>query len=225
MSGPFLSLPVLMEAFNTGLEPNDPEHVRLLRQEYAHWQESFEKRKADPAPHHNWIKFVLTKTLDLDDRVLLEGQAIPQTLQVEVPEHHQLLRPSIVVNDPGTKKARLLICVYPRSQELTSYVAGSPRKASPDTRMTELLHGTGEVGLDQLTAAAFTIPRAVPSRPWPGTASLEVAHLWLRHGSWPGPFVLDDQPAPGITPYLTPTSAVTGKRRWRPTMPPAAWTC
>ena len=176
-------------------------------------------------PHHHWIKFVLTKTLDLDDRVLLEGQAIPQTLQVEVPEHHQLLRPSIVVNDPGTKKARLLICVYPRSQELTSYVAGSPRKASPDTRMTELLHGTGEVGLDQLTAAAFTIPRAVPSRPWPGTASLEVAHLWLRLGSWPGPFVLDDQPAPGITPYLTPTSAVTGKRRWRPTMPPAAWTC
>lgn len=52
VSGPFLSLPVLMEAFNTGLEPHDPEHVRLLRQEFANWQESFEKRKADPAPHH-----------------------------------------------------------------------------------------------------------------------------------------------------------------------------
>jgi hypothetical protein len=76
VSGPFLSLPVLMEAFNTGLEPHDPDQSRLLRQEYANWQDSFEKRKADPAPHQHWIKFVLTKTLELDDRVLAEGQAI-----------------------------------------------------------------------------------------------------------------------------------------------------
>jgi hypothetical protein len=32
--GPFLCLPVLMEAFNTVLEPHDSEHARLLRQEY-----------------------------------------------------------------------------------------------------------------------------------------------------------------------------------------------
>jgi hypothetical protein len=143
VSGPFLSLPVLMEVFNTGLEPHDPEHVRLLRQEYANWQEAFEKRKSDPAPHHNWIKFVITKTLDLDERILLEGQAVPQSLNVEMPEHHEILRPSMVVVDPATKKPRLLIKTYPRSQDLSSYVAGSPWKASPDTRMTELLHGSG----------------------------------------------------------------------------------
>jgi hypothetical protein len=143
VSGPFLSLPVLMEAFNTGLEPHDPDQSRLLRQEYGNWQESFEKRKADPAPHQNWIKFVLTKTLELDDEVLVEGQAISQTLQADVPEHHELLRPSIVLIDPTTKKPRLLVQVYPRSQELTSYVANSRWKASPDTRMTELLHATG----------------------------------------------------------------------------------
>ncbi|MGV2340949.1 MAG UNVERIFIED_CONTAM: hypothetical protein LVR18_45520 [Planctomycetaceae bacterium] len=33
VSGPFLSLPVLLEAFSAGLEPHDPDHVRLLRQE------------------------------------------------------------------------------------------------------------------------------------------------------------------------------------------------
>ena len=85
VSGPFLSLPVLMEAFNAGLEPHDPDQSRLLRQEYGNWQESFEKRKADPAPHQHWIKFVLTKTLELDDRVLAEGQAIPQTLKWRSP--------------------------------------------------------------------------------------------------------------------------------------------
>jgi hypothetical protein len=30
----------------------------------------------------------------------------------------------------------------------------------------------------------------VPSRRWPGTASLEVAHLWLRQGNWQGQFIL-----------------------------------
>lgn len=178
VSGPFLSLPVLMEAFNTGLEPHDPEHVRLLRQEYANWQESFEKRKADPAPHHNWIKFVLTKTLDLDERVLAEGQAIPQTLHVEVPEHNELLRPSIVVNDPGTKKARLLVQTYPRSQELTSYVAGSPWKASPDTRMTELLHGTG-VRLGLVTNGEHWMLVDAPKGETTGYASW-YASLWLE---------------------------------------------
>src|SRR4051794_36097890 len=97
VSGPFLSLPVLLEAFNTGLEPHDPEQSRLLRQEYGNWQASFEQRKADPVPYQNWINFVLIKILELDERVLVEGQAIPQTLQVDVPEHHELLRPSIVL--------------------------------------------------------------------------------------------------------------------------------
>jgi len=143
VSGPFLSLPVLMEAFNTGLEPHDPDQSRLLRQEYGNWQEAMEKRESDPAPHQHWIILVLSKTLELDDQVLLEGQAIPQTLQTEIPEHHELLRPSIVVIDPNTKKPRLLVQTYPCSQELTSYVANSRWKVSPDTRMTELLHATG----------------------------------------------------------------------------------
>ena len=132
-----------MDAFNTGLEPHDPDQSRLLRQEYGIWLESCEKRKTDPAPHQHWIKFVLTQTLELDNGVLAEGQAISQTLQAEVPEHHELLHPSIVLIDPTTKKPRLLVQVYPRSQELTSYVANSRWKASPDTRMTELLHATG----------------------------------------------------------------------------------
>ncbi|RRR65706.1 MAG: restriction endonuclease [Candidatus Viridilinea halotolerans] len=69
---------------------------------------------------------------------------------------------------------------------------------------------TREVGLDQLTAAGFAIPRAVPSRPWPGTAGVEVAHVWLRHGAWQGPFVLNEQPVSGITPFLSAPGATSG---------------
>ena len=69
---------------------------------------------------------------------------------------------------------------------------------------------TREVGLDQLTADGCVIPRAVPSRPWPGTASLEVAHVWLRRGRWNTPFVLDEKPVSGITPFLTEPGTVSG---------------
>jgi len=177
VSGPFLSLPVLMEAFNAGLEPHDPEHSRLLRQEYGNWLEAVEKRRGDPAPHQEWVRFVLGGTLGLDDRTLVEGQAIPQTLQVEIPEHHELLRPSFVVVDPGTKTPRMLVQAYPRSQELTSYVAGSPWKASPDTRMAELLHGTG-VRLGLVTNGEHWMLVEAPIGETTGYASW-YANLWL----------------------------------------------
>ncbi len=70
---------------------------------------------------------------------------------------------------------------------------------------------TREVGLDQLTAQGFSIPRAVPSAPWPGEASLEVAQVWLYRGAWPGAFVLNEQPVAGITPFLTVPGQVAGK--------------
>ncbi|MGL4497635.1 MAG: Eco57I restriction-modification methylase domain-containing protein, partial [Planktothrix sp.] len=62
---------------------------------------------------------------------------------------------------------------------------------------------TREVGLDQLVAKGGIIPRAVPSRPWPGTANLEVAYVWWYQGKWQGKFVLEDKVVSGITPYLT----------------------
>ncbi len=62
---------------------------------------------------------------------------------------------------------------------------------------------TREVGLDQLVAQGYTIPRAVPSRPWPGTAALEVAYVWLHKGKWQQKFVLNEIPVNGITAFLT----------------------
>ncbi|MBI3667964.1 MAG: restriction endonuclease, partial [Acidobacteria bacterium] len=70
---------------------------------------------------------------------------------------------------------------------------------------------TREVGLDQITARGATLYRAIPSRKWPGEASLEVAHIWFRKGPWTGPFVLDDIPVRGITSQLTVPGTVSGK--------------
>ena len=138
VSGPFLSMPVLLEAFPAELERHDPDHHRLLRLAHDEWEEESHKT----ATHDAWLRFVLRKTLDFAPEVLLEDQKIPQTLQTEVAEHHELLRPDLVLKDPTTGKPRLLIKTYPASQDLTKPVLGLPWKQSPDGRMAHLLRAT-----------------------------------------------------------------------------------
>ncbi|MGB7546507.1 MAG: DNA methyltransferase [Terracidiphilus sp.] len=70
---------------------------------------------------------------------------------------------------------------------------------------------TREVGLDQMTASGATIYRAIPSRRWPGDASLEVAHIWFRKGNWDGKILLEDSPAKGITSQLKAPGQVIGR--------------
>jgi len=70
---------------------------------------------------------------------------------------------------------------------------------------------TREVGLDQLTEHGFTIIRAVPTAPWPGTAALEVAHVWFCKDSWLGEFILNGREVSGITSLLNEPGNVTGK--------------
>ncbi|MCA9044867.1 MAG: hypothetical protein KDA69_11140, partial [Planctomycetaceae bacterium] len=69
---------------------------------------------------------------------------------------------------------------------------------------------TRETGLEQLEESGCTIYRAVPSRPWPGSANLEVAHVWVRSGTWVGVFILDESPSSGITSFLTLPNQVSG---------------
>ncbi|MCD0459556.1 Eco57I restriction-modification methylase domain-containing protein [Roseiconus lacunae] len=70
---------------------------------------------------------------------------------------------------------------------------------------------TREVGIDQLCNNGCVIPRAVRSRKWPGLATVEVAHVWVRRGAWNGPYVLDDKTTEGITSFLSSPSKVVGK--------------
>jgi hypothetical protein len=80
---------------------------------------------------------------------------------------------------------------------------------------------TREVGLDQIvkpiimagkpTESASTIYRGVPSRKWEGSASLEVAYVWLKKGEWHNEYYLDDKTVTGISPYLTIPGKAMGK--------------
>ena len=68
---------------------------------------------------------------------------------------------------------------------------------------------TREVGLDQV-ATKGKIYRAIPSRPWSGTAALEVAYVWAKKGEWKGKYFLNEKSVNGITPYLTEIGETSG---------------
>jgi len=67
---------------------------------------------------------------------------------------------------------------------------------------------TREVGLKQLEKDGFSFPCAVPSKNWPGKATLEVAIVWLKKGCWLGSYQLENSIVNGITSYLTVRSEI-----------------
>lgn len=176
-SGPFLSLPVLAQAFAQGLDAHDADHARRLRMAFDEWDDNQLSQRPDPGIHRAWIKFVLGETLGYDE-LLAEGQAIPQTLKSEVAEYGETLRPDWIVNDPATKNARLLVQVYPRSQSLTKPVAGRRWNAWPDGRMMQLLHDTG-IRLGIVTNGDHWMLVNAPKNETTGYASWH-ANLWLE---------------------------------------------
>jgi hypothetical protein len=176
-SGPFLSLPVLAQAFPQGLDAHDADHARRLRLAFDEWDDNQLGHRPDPGIHWAWIKLVLLETLGYAD-LLAEGQAIPQTLKSEVAEYGETLRPDWIVNDPATKKARLLVQVYPRSQSLTKPVQSSRWKTSPDTRMMQLLHDTG-IRLGIVTNGDHWMLVNAPKNETTGYVSW-YANLWLE---------------------------------------------
>lgn len=182
VSGPFLSMPVLERVFPHGLDAHDPEHFRSLRVAYDEWSENQEGRRPNPAIHKAWIDFVMHETLGLPDEVLAEGQAIPQTLKAIISEHGETLRPDIVVRNPegadNPGKARLLVQVYPLEQDLEKPVAGRHWKASPSTRMMELLHAN-DVRLGLVTNGEWWMLVDAPRGDTTGFASW-YASLWLE---------------------------------------------
>jgi hypothetical protein len=67
-SGPFVSLPVLLEVFPQGLDAHDPDHMRRLKLAHEEWEDNQQGTRPDPALHRAWIEFVLTETLELPRR-------------------------------------------------------------------------------------------------------------------------------------------------------------
>lgn len=155
ISGPFLSMPVLLKAFPQGLDElsTDQEVRKRLGEAYDEWLEDRASDKPDPAIHRAWVRLVLDEVLGFEgvegDPLLIEGPAIPASLRVRVPEQGETLSPDLVLVNPkgdsNPGKPRLLIQLLPAGQGLEKPLSGQRWKASPATRMMELLHGSNHL--------------------------------------------------------------------------------
>jgi hypothetical protein len=182
VSGPYLSLPVLMRVFPQGLDAHDPEVTRSLRLAFDEWEDNQGGLRPDPAIHRAWARFILSQVLELPDEVIAEGQSLPPGLEARIAEHGETLRPDFaVVNPEGTadaRKPRLLVQIVPAGQDLDRPLKEHRWKASPATRMMELLHATG-VRLGLVTNGERWMLVDAPRSETTGFASW-YASLWLE---------------------------------------------
>lgn len=174
-SGPFLSMPILLRTFPQGLDARDSERVARLREAYEEWLE----RKQESAVHRTWVQQVFRGLLEYPPELLVEGQGIPPGLEAAQPQFGETLRPDWVLKhrDPEGRP-QLLISLYPPAQKLDGPVAGMVWKATPGTRMMELLHTT-DVPLGLVTNGEHWMLVYAPRGETTGFASW-YADLWMQ---------------------------------------------
>ncbi len=177
VSGPFVSLPVLLKVFPQGLDPRDPAQAKVLRAAYEDWHD----KPTFPGRQRAWVLHVLTGLLSYPPALIVENQALPAGLEANIAEMGETLRPDFALVSPAGSEtagqAQLLISSYPAEQALDRPVIGKHWKANPGTRMMELLHACG-VALGLVTNGEHWMLVFAPRGETTGYASWFGA-LWL----------------------------------------------
>lgn len=149
ISGPFLAVPVLKEAFPQGLEQLDATKRKRLRQAYEEWREAFEQEDAQFAELHlAWIDEVLSRGLELDadgkGEILKRVDWCVANLKASLPEHGITLSPNLaVVDEQRSNKPLLLIQTYAQDIDLDTTLKQDGWVATPADRMVQLCRSLG----------------------------------------------------------------------------------
>lgn len=147
VSGPFLAVPVLREAFPQGLEALDVAKRQRLRQAYDEWLEA--RETGDPRfdeVHAAWIEEVLARGLELDEDgrgdVLKRRDWCAANVVADLPEHGVRLSPDFAVVGDGGKPLMLIQTHGPEVDlEATQRLEGWA--STPAERMVALCRATG----------------------------------------------------------------------------------
>ncbi|MAK55622.1 MAG: hypothetical protein CML17_07240, partial [Pusillimonas sp.] len=149
ISGPFLAVPVLKEAFPQGLEELDAIKRKRLRQAYEEWREALELEDAQFAELHvAWIDEVLSRGLEFDEDgkgdVLKRTDWCAANLQANLPEHGVTLSPDLsVIDEQRANKPLLLIQTYAQDVDLDTTLKQDGWAATPADRMVALCRALG----------------------------------------------------------------------------------
>ena len=147
ISGPFLAVPVLKEAFPQGLEELDAGKRKRLRQAYDEWREALEIDDPSFADlHAAWIDEVLSRGLELDEDgrgdVLTRKDWCATHLTVALPEHGVSLSPDFAVVGNGDAPL-MLVHAYAQGVDLDATRKLDSWASTPAERMVRLCRATG----------------------------------------------------------------------------------
>ncbi len=144
ISGPFLAVPVLKDAFPQGLEELDAVKRKRLRQTYDEWREALEQE--DPQfnkLHFAWIQEVLSRGLEFDEDgkgdVLKGTDWCAANLNTFLPDHGVALSPTLaIVDEQCANKPLMLIHTYAQDIDLDATLKIDGWAATPADRMVQL---------------------------------------------------------------------------------------
>lgn len=147
ISGPFLAVPVLKEAFPQGLEELDAAKRKRLRQAYDEWCEALETD--DPRftdLHAAWIDEVLSQGLELDEdgrgEVIKRKGWCTKHLNVALPEHGVSLSPDFAIVGNGDAPL-MLVHAYAQDVDLNATQKLDGWASTPAERTVRLCRATG----------------------------------------------------------------------------------
>lgn len=147
ISGPFLAVPVLKEAFPQGLEELNATKRKRLRQAYDEWREALETDAPRFADLHSaWIDEVLSRGLELDEDhrgdVLKRKDWCAAHLTVALVEHGASLSPDFAVVGSGDQPL-MLVHTYRPHVDLDATLKLDGWAGTPAERMISLCRISG----------------------------------------------------------------------------------
>lgn len=145
VSGPFLALPVLREAFPQGLEELDAIRAKRLRCAYDEWRDAVDSVDSDLGRlHEAWVEEVLRTALEVDDELLRSGDCVPSTSRVDLPEHDTAIVPDLALVDPARSDSLLVpVHVFSPDTDLAASMRFGGLSCSPADRMAMYLRAVG----------------------------------------------------------------------------------
>lgn len=159
VSGPFLSVKVLGEAFPQGLDAADPAIVADLAAALSEWDAA---GRDDPAVHRAFIAFLLRRVLVYADADLRDEPGRIAQATAALPEHGVVLAPDYVIQRPDGATA-LLVVVAPAGAPLEKPFPDRRLTASHAERMRLLLRGVNSVTSGLLTNGESALFVHVPA--------------------------------------------------------------
>lgn len=177
VSGPFLAVSVLEDAFPQGLEKVDTPARQRIRAAYDEWRDAVDDSDSQlDALHREWVRLVVEGLLEYDASVLKSGTDIPPALQHHDTQSDSTFLPNFAIM--AGEKPKLLISVTPPDTDLENPLPAETWLASPAERLIALCRTCGvPVGL--ITNGDRWMVVSVPAGGGSSRASW-YARLWFQ---------------------------------------------